>query len=153
MEVFKVQLSYLSVLPLHLKRMVYKSYGLRNDVVDHKSNLKIIRNRKQLQKVVHSSVSKLVRGSSTSQSLKGIMTGGLKKSIAYGAEKLMKMMRGLKKWNIYFFIDWCYFVKRSKHGTIAWSKQINYVRFYAQGINSNFYNFIFCPLDIDWDWN
>ena len=92
-----VQLSYLSVLPLHLKRMVYKSYGLRNDVVDNKSNLKIIRNRKQLQKVVHSSVSKLVRGSSTSQSLKGIMTGGLKKSIAYGAEKLMKMMRGLKK--------------------------------------------------------
>lgn len=92
-----VQLSYLSALPLHLKRTVYKGYGLRNDMVDYESNLKLIRNRKQLQKVLHSSVSKLVRGSSTSQSLKGIMTGGFKKSIAYSAEKLVKMMSGLKK--------------------------------------------------------
>ena len=30
-----VQLSYLSALPLHLKRMVYKGYGLRNDIVDY----------------------------------------------------------------------------------------------------------------------
>ncbi|XP_006823497.2 phosphatidate cytidylyltransferase, mitochondrial-like [Saccoglossus kowalevskii] len=42
-------------------------------------------------------VQQIVKSSSWSQSLKGILTAGVVKSVRYGGEKLKKMLKGWKK--------------------------------------------------------
>lgn len=94
-----IQCNLLENLPAYLKVQMHKQFTVsgHNKEMLRKKYLEICENREALRNGVLKSVSKIVRRSSTSQTLKNSATAGLSKSIVYGAEKMRKMLRGLKR--------------------------------------------------------
>lgn len=99
---------HLDQLPKQLRRLVAKDYmasaalgGVETQIaVEHFNTDDVMLQLamdKRYQNVVQPSVRRLVSRSSWSQSLKGILTAGLAKSVSYSSAKLEKMFKGMKR--------------------------------------------------------
>eukprot|EP00112_Aurelia_sp_Birch-Aquarium-sp1_P000310 Seg1027.1 transcript_id=Seg1027.1/GoldUCD/mRNA.D3Y31 product="Phosphatidate cytidylyltransferase mitochondrial" protein_id=Seg1027.1/GoldUCD/D3Y31 len=91
----KARLELVKSLPLTLKNEIMK----RGRVVDKPETAlrSMLVNRDTFSNIVKKSVGSIVRKSSISQSLKGILTAGISKSVLYSLAKVDKMFKSLAK--------------------------------------------------------
>jgi len=97
----EVQAVYLKRLPSTLKNFVCKQFGIDTKTVMSENidtELKeIVNNRDDCQKAVSKGIHNIIRGSSSTQTVKGLATAGFNKSYVYGLQKLNKMVKSMKR--------------------------------------------------------
>ncbi|XP_012564290.2 phosphatidate cytidylyltransferase, mitochondrial [Hydra vulgaris] len=84
------QLSLLQLLP---KNLLYK-ISFFSSAVSERDFILLIKDRPKFQNVIQKSISSIVSSSSTTQTLKGVLTAGVRKSVLYSSSKLLKMFKG-----------------------------------------------------------
>lgn len=85
----------LQKLPKNLNQKIFKNLNLNMNSEDIALRQFQQLKPEQIKEAVADSVAKIVRRSSTTQTLKNSLSAGVKKSVYYGGEKLKKMIRGL----------------------------------------------------------
>jgi len=80
--------AYIDRMPSTLHRHVLKQ---------HNSTKNLVLDRESCRRSTVEGLHSIVRKSSTSQTIKGVATAGLNKSLVYGLQKLNKMMKSLKR--------------------------------------------------------
>lgn len=93
----EVQAVYLKRLPSTLKNYVCKQFGIDMEKVEDGNLKEIVDNRSECQKSVSKGIHNIIRGSSTTQTVKGVATAGFNKSYVYGLQKLQKMVKSMKR--------------------------------------------------------
>jgi len=88
-----VQHVYIQQLPIKLRQLVMPE--MENESAKIEMTMKLLQDRTNLKQVILNGVSNIVKTSSTTQSVKGVLTAGVTKTVLYSAEKLRKMMKGL----------------------------------------------------------
>lgn len=84
--------SHMSALPRNLQLHVCRLAGSRNE--DHLDVLRRVARDGACKDYIHKGVQRIVATSSLSQSIKGIFTAGLVKTVKYSKQKLMKQWQG-----------------------------------------------------------
>lgn len=97
----EVQAVYLKRLPATLQKHVCHKFGInmaKVAVENIDDNMKrIVEDRSKCQKAVMNGVHKIIRSSSSTQTVKGIATAGINKSYVYSLQKLRKMIKGFRR--------------------------------------------------------